>query len=212
MNLNNNGCHQSGCGCQQCSNRKFNCTDKFRAIDASCIPPVIPDPPKEETTLAYGSFYDPTGSIITVTTPIIPPTLGQKVIFTTSDPSLNVNPAPFPNNTTDLQVATAGLYEISMDISVELVNSSNQTNSAAVRFGLFINDSILATASNFESVNRIGITAGGDQDVQLDMVNTIGKTIQLRLKKDDRLSIRVIIATGTASYRFPSLFVNKIAD
>ncbi|MFF2176647.1 hypothetical protein ACFVT8_09350 [Lysinibacillus sp. NPDC058147] len=210
MNINNNGFHQSGCGCQQCSNGKFNCTGvrPLRAIDASCIPPVIPDPPKEETTLAYGSFYDSTEDYVTIITPTIPPTLGQKVIFTTLGPSLNVNPATVPNNTTDLQVATAGIYEIKMDISVNLISSND---SAAVWFGLFINDSTLATASNFESLNIIVVSVG-DQDVLSEMVNTIGKTIQLRLNEGDRLSIRVIRATGSVTYRFPSLVVNKIAD
>ncbi|MFJ7888600.1 hypothetical protein ACIQYL_10960 [Lysinibacillus xylanilyticus] len=205
MNLNNNECHQADCGCQQCGNEKFNCTDKFRAIDASCIPA----PPKEET-VAYGSFYNPTGNVVTVS-PITPPTLGQKVIFTTSGPSLNVDPAPVPNNTTDLQVATSGVYEISIDISVDLFNSSIDPTGATVLFGLFINDSILATNSNFESANHI-TTSPGDQIVNLDMVNTLGKTLLLRLNKVDRLSITVINARGTLFYRFPSLVVIKIAD
>lgn len=200
MNFNNNRCHQSGCSCQLCGNGKFNCTDKFRAIDASCIQ----EPPKE----VYGSFYDPSTNFIEVTL-VTPPTLGQKVIFTTPGPSLGVYPAPVPNNTTDLQVATSGVYEINMNILVELGNAtySPATN---VRFGLFINDTIFASGSEFGSLNDIS----GDPLLSLFMSNTIGNTIQLRLNKDDRLSIRVILATGLQNvyYRLPSLVVNKIAD
>ncbi|QPQ31309.1 hypothetical protein [Lysinibacillus sp. JNUCC 51] len=204
----NNKFHQADCDCQQCGNGNFNCTDKFRAIDASCIPPSIPEPTNEET-VAYGSFYDPIGKDVTVVTPITSPTLGQKVIFTTPGPSLNVDPAPVPNNTTDLQVATSGVYEISMDISASLFSSSNFTTNAAVQFGLFINDSILATGSIFESNNFI-TTSPGDQFVDSNIITTIGKTVQLRLNKDDRLSIRVFAALGNVFYRFPSLVVTKI--
>ncbi|MFJ8462078.1 hypothetical protein ACIQ57_23655 [Lysinibacillus xylanilyticus] len=212
MNSNNKRCHQVGCTCQRCSNGKFNCTGlrPFRAIDAACIPPIIPDPPKEEALVAYGSFYNPTGHNESVA-PIPPPPLGPKVIFTTPGPSLNVDPAPVPNNTTDLQVAINGVYEISMDITVDLFSLSNSSVNAAVHFGLFINDSTLATGSNFESINIINITPG-DQIAGSIMNNTIGKTIILRLNKGDRLSIRVISASGSVFYRFPSFVVNKIAD
>ncbi|OXS75003.1 hypothetical protein B1B04_08970 [Lysinibacillus sp. KCTC 33748] len=120
MNSNNNGCHQSGCTCQGCSNGKFNCTRvrPFRALDAACIQPNIPEPPKKETLMAYGSFYNPSVFFVAVTTPVLTPTSGQKVIFTTPGPSLDVAPAPIPNNNTDLQVATSGIYEISMNIAV----------------------------------------------------------------------------------------------
>lgn len=76
MNSNNNGCHQAGCGCQRCGHGKFNCTGvrPFRAIDAACIPPSIPEPPK-----AYGSFYDPSQTNVDVI-PVTPPSLGEKVI------------------------------------------------------------------------------------------------------------------------------------
>lgn len=209
MKSNNNGCYQSDCGCQQCDNGKFNCTGArpLRAIDMSCIPSIIPDQ-AEEGILAYGSFYDPSTNFVEVT-PVTPPTLGQKVIFTTPGPSLGVYPAPVPNNTTDLQVATSGVYEMNMNILVELGNAtySPATN---VRFGLFINDTIFASGSEFGSLNDIS----GDELLTLFMSNTIGNTIQLRLNKDDRLSIRVILATGLQNvyYRLPSLVVNKIAD
>lgn len=36
----------------------------------------------------------------------------------TPGPSFGVDPAPAPNNNTDLQVATSGVYEISMNILV----------------------------------------------------------------------------------------------
>lgn len=207
MNSNNNGCHLSDCDCQQRSNGKFNCTDPFRAIDASCIPPT----PKEET-VAYGSFYDSSENFVDVT-PVTPPSLGQKVIFSTPGPLLGVTTAPVPNNTTDLQVATSGVYEISMNISALVNNVTSDPFPSSVRFGLFINDTILATESNFESFNSM---TNGDIDpaVTLFMMNTIGTTIQLRLNNDDRLSIRVISAEGQGHvfYRFPSLVVNKIAD
>ncbi|WP_433595293.1 hypothetical protein [Lysinibacillus xylanilyticus] len=214
MKLNNNGCHQSGCDCQQCSNGKFDCTGirPFRAIEAACIPPSIPEPPKEET-VAYGSFYDPSGDIVEVS-PVTPPVLGQKIVFTTPGPSLRVDPAPIPNNNTDLQVATSGVYEISMDISVILVLSTDFNPHMAVQFGLFINDSILAIGSIFESEQFIATTHG--EIVLLNAINTVGRTIQLRLNKDDRLSIRVfrvvnINIPGNIRYRFPSLVVTKIA-
>lgn len=201
----NNEFHQIDCGCQQCGSRKFNCTDTFRAIDASCIPPT----PKEET-VAYGSFYDPTGVGVPVT-PVTPPILGQKVIFTTPGPSLNVDPAPVPNNTTDLQVSISGVYEISMDILVELANGTSSPTSTIVQLGLFINDSNFAPGSEFGSVNSL-FNGGAEPAVFLLMGNTVGNSILLRLNKDDRLSIRVIRAEGTVTYRLPSLVVNKIAD
>lgn len=207
MNSNNNGCHQSGCGCQQCSNGKFNCNGvrPFRAIDAAFIPPSIPEPPKE----AYGSFYNLDEDSVTVN-PVEPPDSGQKVIFTNPGPSLNVDPAPIPNNTTDLQVSTSGVYEISMDISVFLTHSTSDAVGPNVLFGLFINDTMMVTESKFQSV--ISILTIPTVPAIISTVNTIGKTIQLRLNKDDRISIRVILARGTATYRFPSLVVNKIAD
>lgn len=208
MNFNNNGCHRLGCGCQQCSNGKFNCTEvrPFRAIDTTCLQ--LSDPSEE--SLAYGSFNS---SIRFVNvTPVTSPTLGQKVIFTTPGPSLNVYPASAPNNITDLQVAINGVYEISMDIlAILLVSSDTAFETTFVRFGLFINDSFLATDSHFESLSSISVTTG-DQNVSLSMANTIGKTIQLRLNENDRLSIRVTEAEGAISYSFPSLVVNKIAD
>ncbi|MFJ8515560.1 hypothetical protein [Lysinibacillus xylanilyticus] len=210
MNLNNNGCQQSGCGRQQCGNGKFNCTETFRAIDAACIPPAsTPEPSK----LAYGSFYDPSGST-KIIIPVSPPTPGQKVIFTTPGPLLNVAPAAIPNNNTDLQVATSGVYEISMDLSVDLSNSTDDPSDTYVRFGLFINDTTLVTESQFESDNSIAIAnAPTGLIVFLNIDNTIGRTIQLRLNKDDRISIRVVEARvdlGFLAYNFPSLVVNKI--
>jgi len=207
--INNNGCHQVSCSCQRCCNEKFNCTGvrPFRAIDVGCIPSNTQ--PLVEETLAFGSFYNPSGIqvLIVPATPLVP---GQKIVFTTPGPSLNVDPAPIPNNTTDLQVAVGGIYEISMNISVELVNFTNDPSDSSVRFGLFINDTVVVNESNFESVNDMGTEDGSV--VSLRMANTIGNTIQLRLNKDDRLSIRVILATVNALYRFPSLVVNKIAD
>jgi len=209
MNSTNNRCHQSGCGCQRCGNEKFNCTGvrSFRAIDAACIPPNIPEPQKEKN-LAYGSFYDPSGNIVLVT-PVPFPPLGQKVIFTTLGPSLDVDPAPIPNNSTDLQVATSGVYEISMNISVQLGNATSDSLDTWVVFGLFINDTIPVNGSQFESENNIKIDSITSV-VTLNTANTIGTTIQLRLNKDDRLSIRVIAASTKVTYRFPSLVVTKI--
>lgn len=207
MKLNNNGCHQLGCGCQQCSNKKINCNRvrPFRAIDAACMPPVVPDPQKEET-LAYGSFYDSSANFVEVT-PVTPPSLGQKVIFTTPGPLLGVTTAPVPNNTTDLQVATSGVYEINMNILVEL-STANNAPVTNVQFGLFINDTLFATGSEFGSLNKIE----GDALLTFYMANTIGNTIQLRLNKDDRLSIRVTVANGLEHiyYKLPSLVVTKI--
>lgn len=214
ISLNNNGRHQSGCGCQQCGNGKLNFNGvKFRAIDTACIPPVILDPSKEET-LAYGSFYDPSGFLIQIITPVSPPVLGPKVNFTTPGPLLNVAPAAIPNNNTDLQVATSGVYEISMGLTGVLSNSTDDPSDTYVRFGLFINDTTLVTESQFESENSI-TTAPTNPVVTLNIGNTIGRTIQLRLNKDDRLSIRIVEAHIDLSFLFyssPSLVVNKIAD
>ncbi|MGE7951610.1 hypothetical protein [Lysinibacillus xylanilyticus] len=217
MNSNNNGCHQSGCGCgcRRCSNGKFNCTGvrPFRAIDAACIPPVIPNPipnPPKEETLAYGSFYNPSGNPVHINP--TPPVPGQKIIFTTPGPSsLNVNPAPIPNSTTDLQVAISGVYEISMNILVELDNGTSDPVGTSVRLGLFINDTNFAPGSEFGSYNSM-LNGNAEPSVTLIMGNTVGNTILLRLNKDDRLSIRVINAEGLANYRLPSLVVTKIAD
>lgn len=207
MNSNNNGCHQSGCDCQQCVNGKFNCNGvrPFRAIDAACIPP-IPEPPKE----AYGSFYN-LSSLGVFVTPVTPPDLGQKVNFSTPGPSLNVDPAPIPNGTTDLQVATGGVYEISMNILVELSDSTSNPLGTNLRLGLFINDTIFAPGSEFGSFNDIA-NGAVEPDVSLVMGNTIGNTVLLRLNKDDRLSIRVISASANIIYTKPSLVVIKIAD
>lgn len=200
MNLNNNGC-------QQCGNGKFNCTDSFKAIDATCIPPSTPPEPSK---LAYGSLYEPSGAITEIPTPVTQPALGPKVNFTTPGPLLNVAPAAIPNNNTDLQVAISGVYEISMSLTAELQNASDDPIDTFVRFGLFINDTFLVTESQFESDNSVG---SSNSVVSVNINNTIGKTIQLRLNKDDRLSIRVVearINLGFLAYNFQSLVVNKI--
>ncbi|MFL1996111.1 hypothetical protein VYF65_001560 [Lysinibacillus irui] len=204
MNKNNNGC-------QHCCNEKFNCTGvrPFRAIDVDCIQPN--SQPTVEGTLAFGSFYDPSGNPVLIS-PATPPVPGQKIVFTTPGPSLNVSPAPFPNNTTDLQVAVGGIYEVNMNISVELLNLTSDLIETEVRFGLFINDTVVVNESNFLSLNDLNMVGGAESVVTLRMANTIGNTIQLRLNKDDRLSIRVILATTQAFYRYPSLVVTKIAD
>ncbi|MEA0565694.1 hypothetical protein U2H26_21165 [Lysinibacillus irui] len=160
--------------------------------------------------MAFGSFYNPSGDPVLIT-PATPPVPGEKIIFTTPGPSLNVNPAPIPNNTTDLQVAVGGIYEVSMNISVELLNLTSDPFGTNVRFGLFINDTNVVNESNFLSENDMGIVSG-DSVVSLRMANTIGNTIQLRLNKGDRLSIRVIVASPSVFYRYPSLVVTKIAD
>lgn len=211
MNLNNNRCHQSGCGCQQCSNEKFNCTGvrPFRAIDRACIQSV-PEPSVQET-LAYGSFYDPSGDPVLIA-PATPPVPGEKIVFTIPGPSFNVDPAPIPNNFTDLQVAVGGIYEISMNISVELLNLTTDLFDTNVLFGLFINDTVRVNESNFVSGNDISIINGGESVVVSRINSTIGNTIQLRLNKDDRLSIRVIVASPNVFYRYPSFVVTKIAD
>ncbi|MFF2794880.1 hypothetical protein [Lysinibacillus xylanilyticus] len=214
MNLNNNGCHQSDCGCQQFSNGKFNCNGirPFRAIDAACIPPIleppIPEPPKE----AYGSFYKLSTIGGTVILPVTPPNPGQKVIFATPGPLLNVAPAPMPNQNTDLQVATSGVYEISMNLLVETENVTSDPTDSSVRLGLFINDTNFATGSEFGTLNGI-LNANSNPSVTSVIANTVGNTILLRLNKDDRLSIQVISAEGSNNnYRLPSLVVIKIAD
>ncbi|MFJ7952856.1 hypothetical protein ACIQZG_15140 [Lysinibacillus sp. NPDC096418] len=207
MKSNNNGCHQSGCGCRRCSNEKFNCTGvrPFRAIDAACIPP-IPEPPKE----AYGSFYN-LSSLGAIITPVTPPDLGQKINFSTPGPSLNVNPAPIPNSTTDLQVATGGVYEINMNILVELSDSTSTASATSVRLGLFINDEFFVPGSEFGTFIEIANGAVVPA-ISSFMGNTIGNTVLLRLNKDDRLSIRVLSASGNIDYTKPSLVVIKIAD
>jgi len=207
MNLNNNGCHQADCSCQRCGHGKFNCTGvrPFRAIDADCIPP-IPEPPKE----AYGSFFN-LSSLGAIVTPVTPPDLGQKIHFSTSGLSLNVDPAPVPNNFTDLQVATGGVYEINMNILVELSDSTSTTSATSIRLGLYINDETFVPGSEFGTFIEI-VNGAVVPDTSSFMGNTIGNTVLLRLNKDDRLSIRVISAFGNIDYTKPSLVVIKIAD
>lgn len=91
------------------------------------------------------------------------------------------------------------------------MNATSNNFDSVVSFALFINDTIETTESIFESENTI-TTEIGNPVVNLRIANTIGNTIQLRLNKDDRLSIRVIFATGIVRYRFASLVIKKIAD
>ncbi|MBT2616956.1 MULTISPECIES: exosporium leader peptide [unclassified Bacillus (in: firmicutes)] len=168
-------------------------------------------PPGPGGALAYGSLYDPSGNFVTVAA-VNPPTLGQKVVFTTPGPLLGT--APFPPGTgpfTDIEVLTAGVYEISMDLTARLINASNLTFNTEVQFRLFINDTTPVLESTFESFNRISGGPGG-QPSTVETRNTIGRTIQLRLSANDRLSIRVITASANVTYRYPSLVVTKIAN
>ncbi|WP_364283197.1 exosporium leader peptide [Peribacillus frigoritolerans] len=168
-------------------------------------------PPGPGGALAYGSLYDPSGNFVAVST-VNPPTLGQKVVFTTPGPLLGT--APFPPGLgpyTDIEVLTAGVYEISMDLTARLINASNLTFNTEVQFRLFINDTTPVLESTFESFNRITGGPGG-QPSQVETRNTIGRTIQRRLSANDRLSIRVITASANVTYRYPSLVVTKIAN
>ena len=167
-----------------------------------------PPGPQGETgpggVLAYGSLYDPSGNFVTVS-PVNPPALGQKVVFTTPGPLLGT--APFPPGLgpyTDIEVLTAGVYEISMDLTARLINASNLTFNTEVQFRLFINDTTPVLESTFESFNRITGGPGG-QPSQVETRNTIGRTIQRRLSANDRLSIRVITASANVLYRYPGL-------
>ncbi|MED3997169.1 exosporium leader peptide [Peribacillus frigoritolerans] len=168
-------------------------------------------PPGPGGALAYGSLYDPTGNFVTVST-VSPPALGQKVVFTTTGPLLGTAPLPpGPGPYTDIEVLTAGVYEISMDLTARLINASNLTFNTEVQFRLFINDTTPVLESTFESFNRISGGPGG-QPSQVETRNTIGRTIQLQLSANDRLSIRVITASANVTYRYPSLVVTKIAN
>ncbi|MDQ0884516.1 exosporium leader peptide [Peribacillus sp. V2I11] len=161
--------------------------------------------------LAYGSLYDPSGTFVPVSQ-VIPPALGQKVVFTTPGPLLGTAPfPPGPGPYTDLEVLTAGVYEISMDLTARLINASNLAFNTEVQFRLFINDTTPVLESTFESFNRITGGPGGNPS-QVEIRNTIGRTIQLRLAANDRLSIRVITASANVTYRYPSLVVTKIAN
>ncbi|MED3912208.1 exosporium leader peptide [Peribacillus simplex] len=171
--------------------------------------PGPPGPPGPGGALAYGSLYDPSGNFVPVST-VNPPTLGQKVVFTTPGPLLGT--APFPPGLgpyTDIEVLTAGVYEISMDLTASLINASNLTFNTEVQFRLFINDTTPVLESTFESFNRITGGPGG-QPSQVVTRNTIGRTIQRRLSANDRLSIRVITASANVTYRYPSLVITKI--
>ncbi|SIR71006.1 hypothetical protein SAMN05878482_105137 [Peribacillus simplex] len=168
-------------------------------------------PPGPGGALAYGSLYDPSGNFVTVAA-VTPPTLGQKVVFTNPGPLLGTT--PFPPGTgpfTDIQVLTAGVYEISMDLTARLINASNLAFNTEVQFRLFINDTTPVLESTFESFNRITGGPGG-QPSTVETRNTIGRTIQLRLAANDRLSIRVITASLNVMYRYPSIVVTKIAN
>jgi hypothetical protein len=168
-------------------------------------------PPGPGGALAYGSLYDPSGNFVTVST-VSPPALGQKVVFTTTGPLLGTAPfPPGPGPYTDIEVLTAGVYEISMDLTARLINASNLTFNTEVQFRLFINDTTPVLESTFESFNRISGGPGG-QPAQVETRNTIGRTIQLQLSANDRLSIRVITASANVTYRYPSLVVTKIAN
>jgi hypothetical protein len=144
-------------------------------------------------------LYDPSGNFVTVST-VSPPALGQNVVFTTTGPLLGTAPfPPGPGPYTDIEVLTAGVYEISMDLTARLINASNLTFNTEVQFRLFINDTTPVLESTFESFNRISGGPGG-------------RTIQLQLSANDRLSIRVITASANVTYRYPSLVVTKIAN
>ncbi|MFJ7929592.1 collagen-like protein [Peribacillus sp. NPDC096448] len=169
----------------------------------------IPGPqgvPGPGGALAYGSLYSVSGDFIGVT-PVIG--LGQKIIFDSSGPLLETAPvgvAPY----TDLQVLTGGVYEISMDIPTDFtVNTDPPANSIAlVGFSLFVNDSTQVDGSYFESLSSISSLV----EIRLRSSNTIGKTIQVRLAENDRLSVRVVFSVGDVAYRFPTLVATKIAN
>ncbi|MEK5361780.1 hypothetical protein ACPOM7_01745 [Peribacillus castrilensis] len=161
--------------------------------------------------MAYGSLYNPSEIFVTVSQ-VSPLALGQKVVFTTPGPLLETAPfPPGPGPYTDLEVLTAGVYEISMDLTASLINASNLAFNTEVQFRLFINDTTPVLESTFESFNRITGGPGGNPP-QLEIRNTIGRTIQLRLAANDRLSIRVIAASLNVMYRYPSIVVTKIAN
>ncbi|MGG0250951.1 hypothetical protein ABEY24_21880 [Peribacillus frigoritolerans] len=163
--------------------------------------------------MAYGSLYDPSGTFVTVSQ-VSPPALGQKVVFTTPGPLLETAPfppGPGPGPFTDLEVLTAGVYEISMDLTARLINATNLAFNTEVQFRLFKNDTTPVLESTFESFNRITGGPGGNPS-QVEIRNTIGRTIQLRLAANDRLSIRVIAASLNVMYRYPSIVVTKISN
>ncbi|MDQ7863445.1 hypothetical protein RCO48_27825 [Peribacillus frigoritolerans] len=130
--------------------------------------------------LAYGSLYNPSGKFC--------PSIsgksscsGQKVVFTTPGPLLGTAPLPpGPGPYTDIEVLTAGVYEISMDLTARLINASNLTFNTEVQFRLFINDTTPVLESTFESFNRISGGPRG-QPSQVETRNTIGRTIQLSI-------------------------------
>ncbi|WP_155894645.1 hypothetical protein [Bacillus sp. 37MA] len=152
-------------------------------------------------------MYDRSLNFVSVT-PISPPALGQKVIFTPPTGPLS---GTAPVGSTDLQVSTDGVYEISMDLTARLINVTNVSVNTEVQFALFINDTTQVLESTFESYNRVSGGTGGNP-VTLEIRNSIGKTIQRRLNANDRLSIRVVFASQNVSYRLPSLVVTKIAN
>lgn len=154
--------------------------------------------------LAYGSLYNVSNNFIRLSPPsfLIP---GPKVIFGgPPGPLLGTTPV----GTTDLQVLSDGVYEISMDLTVALLAHNDEVFGSAVAFGLYINDTLPVPGSIFWSSNTIGSSTSIGSETQ----NTIGKTIQQRLNANDRLSIIPEFALGDVKYLYPSLVVTKIAN
>jgi hypothetical protein len=153
-------------------------------------------------SLAYGSLYNPSPDFIDIESRIE----NQKVDFTTNGP-LSGTSADLLND--ELVVLTGGVYEISTDVTVlsQALGFSGPSNAI---FRLFINENTPVPESEFESFFNIV-----EEDVIiLETRITIGKTIQLQLEANDRLSVRIVFVSPgrDLQYRQPSLTVTKLDD
>ncbi|MBP1934280.1 hypothetical protein [Ammoniphilus resinae] len=157
--------------------------------------------------LAYGSLYNPSPDFIEIDVR----QENQRVDFTTNGPLFRTS-ADFEND--ELVVLTGGVYEISMNVTIQCSAFASSPPSNVI-FRLFINENTPVLESDFELFNNIvfaGIQPG--QGIQSDVRTTIGKTIQLELEPNDRLSVKydLVGAGGLTLYRQPSLTATKLDE
>ncbi len=186
-------CHGcSGHSAKPCSTVQNRChaLGPFLAVDSDCIP----DKPKK----AYGSLFNTLEVPVSVAN-------GDTVTFETPGPLLNVAPTRDMAVFNGLQVATSGVYEISMHLGA-ILNETTSPTPTQVAFALFINGTKVP-GSTFGSFIQINST--------ITIANSIGTTIQRRLNPNDILSIEVATppgVIGSVQYALPSLVVTKIAE
>lgn len=154
--------------------------------------------------LAYGSLYNTSSDVTLVSSGV------GKINFTGEGLLLDTV-ANLAND--ELTVLTGGVYEVSMDLTATVIHQTNASGEInTIRFFLYVNEDRVNN-SQFELSNS---TRGSfvQGTAQVSISDTIGKTIQLELAANDKLSVRYEwLSQGVTipSYLRPSMTVMKIA-